>query len=485
MGHGRRSQQCASALALLELKSQGRRWRLILAPIGVLLLLVVFYLVAGPMVRSVSPAPEANDVPRGQELRVEFSRAMEPASVERRLTIEPSVDGRFRWQGRSLVFVPSDGWPEGQRMTVRLAAGARSNLFLPLLSRWEWNFQVRRIRVVYLLPEDGTTTVKAQAKTEAEGEYLVEAALDVLDYALAAEGGQVAVLRREAGGAVIQLFGNEPAEPGTVVHRCSEDRRCSGLALAPNGAWLAWEEQPLTRSATGVLQPGPKEVWSKALAGNGGAVRLAEGPAERHSPHWIDGETLAYYDAGRGSLVVTGRSAAGWSELVAIENSLGEHWTWSPDGRFVVFPEVQFLNGGAAGGSGVDFFSHLYRVEVETGLRTDLSAPAAGLVEDASPAYSPDGLWLAFARKSLELDEWSLGRQLWLMRADGTAARALTDDPAYNHGQIAWRPDSSGLAFVRTDGRRLDQPSEIWWYDLESESRGLLVEGGYAPRWIR
>ncbi len=77
-----------------------------------------------------------------------------------------------------------------------------------------------------------------------------------------------------------------------------------------------------------------------------------------------------------------------------------------------------------------------------------------------------------------------MGRQLWLMRADGTEAQALTDSPDHNHGEIRWRSDGSALVYLRFNLRTRDEEREIWWYDLETGEAHLLVEGGYAPQWI-
>ena len=44
------------------------------------------------------------------------------------------------------------------------------------------------------------------------------------------------------------------------------------------------------------------------------------------------------------------------------------------------------------------------------------------MVEDVSPVFSPDGKWIAFARRYLDPLRWTPGRQVWLMRADGTEA---------------------------------------------------------------
>jgi Tol biopolymer transport system component len=117
-------------------------------------------------------------------------------------------------------------------------------------------------------------------------------------------------------------------------------------------------------------------------------------------------------------------------------------------------------------------------------LTTDLSGSQGLLVEDASPAYSPDGLQVAFARKSLLPEEWSLGRQLWLMAADGSGARPLTNEPNVNHASLQWHPNGTRLAYVRFNQAGLNTPTELWWYDFESDQHGLVVTGGFSPRWM-
>lgn len=107
-----------------------------------------------------------------------------------------------------------------------------------------------------------------------------------------------------------------------------------------------------------------------------------------------------------------------------------------------------------------------------------------GLVEDASPVYSPDGQWIAFTRKYLEQDRWTLGRQLWAMRADGSGAHPLTDEPDFNHSALAWSPDSGGLVYMRFDETNPTQASEIWLVGSDGEGARRLVVGGYLPRWI-
>jgi TolB protein len=68
---------------------------------------------------------------------------------------------------------------------------------------------------------------------------------------------------------------------------------------------------------------------------------------------------------------------------------------------------------------------------------------------DTSPAWSPDGRWVAFQGGTAEQED------LFVVRADGTGLRRLTDTPEWEERPV-WTPDGKRLAYGRS--RVPDEP---------------------------
>jgi Tol biopolymer transport system component len=126
--------------------------------------------------------------------------------------------------------------------------------------------------------------------------------------------------------------------------------------------------------------------------------------------------------------------------------------------------------------------SHLIHFDSETAESRDLSR--GPFVEDTSPSFSPDGSHLAFARRYLDANRWTPGRQAWVMRADGSEAIALTNAPSYSHSAFAWSPDGRQIAYLRFNQETLTDPLELWTVESDGSNPTQLVIGGFAPQWI-
>jgi len=100
---------------------------------------------------------------------------------------------------------------------------------------------------------------------------------------------------------------------------------------------------------------------------------------------------------------------------------------------------------------------------------------------DETPAYSPDGSQIAF------LSNRTGSVQVWIVSADGSAPRQLTNTAASNFHHLSWTPDSKRLAFQAV------MPGETGIYEISAEGSvpRLLVSGqaaapAYSPdgQWL-
>ncbi len=106
----------------------------------------------------------------------------------------------------------------------------------------------------------------------------------------------------------------------------------------------------------------------------------------------------------------------------------------SPDGAWVAFVRVA-----------VDRLRNRYRRSIWLAPADGSTAPrrfTAGPA-DTAPRWSPDGRWLAFIGRRGDAE----AAQLYVIRADGGEARALTGVPG-GASEPAWSPDSARIAFL-------------------------------------
>jgi TolB protein len=462
--------------------------------LGFVLGVVLVGVLASPKVIAVEPGKNATEVPSTAPVRILFNRPMDPQSVLSHLMIQPERLGQVIRQGNQISISPQEPWPSGETVTITLQTGARSDRFLPLLFGETWSFQVGEPRVIYLWPasEQADLYTRSIAKNR-ETQHLSETAAPVLDYNLSADGVQIVYATvRDDRGNDLRLYDLLSGEDRLILG-CEPEVRCKAPSLSPDGNWLAYELESLSVGVGGVAVMARSRVWIVPV--NGEAEPTPMGPEEHitGNPGWSPTGWLTYFDTSLQAIALVDiEENQTTSPFSYLPSSLGVAGAWSPDGLYMAYPEIVFPadapgdfehTEGRAEGEPL-FYSHLYRVEAISGLIEDISPGEELMVEDASPVYSPDGNWIAFTRRYLDPLHWAPGRQIWLMRADGSEARPLTDDSAKLHTSIAWSLDSKRLVFMRRSASDFSQPSEIVWLDISDPQLRPLVEGGFLPRWI-
>jgi Tol biopolymer transport system component/DNA-binding winged helix-turn-helix (wHTH) protein len=192
-------------------------------------------------------------------------------------------------------------------------------------------------------------------------------------------------------------------------------------------------------------------------------------PAFEFSPVWSpDGRYIAFfrYEEKEKSLGVFVTAALGGSErrlYTSKSRRKVDALDWSPDGKFLAFCDSPTE----------DAASQILLLSLDTLDVYPVTWPAPGILGDSSPAFSPDGRYLAFVRNTLDVLE------IFRMPAGGGNATQLTFDHADIQG-IAWTPDSAGLVFSSS---RQGSPS-LWRVSAQggTPERLPILGAGWAMR---
>ena len=450
--------------------------RLIL--IGAIIIALLLAALIFNLPRVVSLTPQGNNISARSTITLTFNADMNVSSVEQHLRFEPAVAGAFSWQDRTLTFAPAAEWPAGP-VKIILAAGAADRNGLPVLFDSSWEFNVGAPGIAFLMKTDDIANLWSRPATgDGEPTLLTNERFGVDRFAVSPTGAQLvyAALRTE-GGADLKMLTRDGGA-ATELFACPSDR-CTAPAFSSDGRRLAFERHPLTNLEQATLEVLDLQTGQRTVI-DSDPTHLA------HSPTFARDGRLAFLNFYEQVIVIYDFATGQTQHLL---NNSGEMGAWSPDGQFLVFPQITSEPpptpepDTAAPALQLDtFFSHLMRVVVSTGISENLSGSSA--VEDAAPVYSPFGDWIVFGRKNIEQDKWTPGKQLWLMRSDGSAARALSNDPLFNHSHFVWSPEGALIVYVRFDVTAPASVTEIWSVNANGTNAQKLVTGGYLPQWL-
>ena len=429
-------------------------------------------------VRVVEVSPEHGDgeAPITASIKIKFSQEMDAAGVEERFSIEPEVPGSFTWEGRTLTFTPRSALAPDTAYRVMIEEGATSLRGRPLGEGTSFGFHTRAPQLLYLGRAHEGAEMRQLFAVPPDGgpaRKLTEEAGGVWDYTVHPEGQEIVYSTlREDGGSDLWRMERDGTDQ-RVLLACPE-AACLNPAWSPDGMQIAYERREIWSDAPN-LDPKAGRIWLLDLE-EGEERPLFDYDVALHSPVWSpQGDRLAYVSPMLPGVEVLDLDSG---ELQQFGNEWGAAPAWSPDGEYVIVPELMLADEALV--------VRLVRIDLGAEELLDTSGDE-GLVKDVGPAWSPGGGWIAHGRQYLDEERWTPGRQIWLTRPDGSEAYSLLIEPMGDHYAFAWRPDGEALAYVRIDLSEGPQPVpdvSVWVFDLVGREPRPVAEEGVLPKWL-
>ncbi|MEW5988820.1 MAG: Ig-like domain-containing protein [Chloroflexota bacterium] len=419
----------------------------------------------GVRVMAVSPADGATAVSTAATIHITFDQPVE-ASPEYDLVIEPPVSGSLRAEGRQLTFSPATRLNPDTTYTVTLPAGLPGQQGREVLRPLTWRFATGHTRVLYLgWDGDGRSQIFVVDPAGGEPVQLTQETDSILDYSLSPDGLAIAyTIQSQEGAADLRLIDTDGNNRRLLLN--CPDAACSQPVWSPDGRRLLYERRQI--SQTGAVPGAPRLWWLDPVSAATSPVfqdsqLLAFGA--RFSP---DGRWLSYVVALDQAIQVVNLEDG---RLHRVPTQVGVPAAWSPQSDSLLLTDVRF--------QAEEWTVHLIRLDLDGLAQTDLSGIAQ--VDDNGPAWSPDGAWVALARKGARE---TAGRQVWLLRPDGAEAHPVTAAPEFQHGPPHWSPDGRWLVFQRHSLTEPGADPTIWLLEMATGELRQVAAAGMQPAWL-
>jgi Tol biopolymer transport system component len=439
-------------------------WKSWLIILGMILVVGVF--VAWQLSpRVISHQPSETELHSRQPLIIDFSQRMDPESANTKINFTPEISGSITWNDSydQLTFIPDDIWPAGQIFSLEIDRGVLSHIKLPSLNPYRATLLISPYLLTYLWPAEGSSNLYVANPETGESQALTGESTGILDYATNQDGSLILYSQSNKDGtSSIMALDRESSSLSTLID--CPDGLCRSPQISSDSKLLAYEY--ISRKPDS--QPGIR-IYDLNTQDS---VDLGNPNEYLEKPLWGSSGWLAYYNQ-------TQKGYVFWQpvteQTMFLPNDTGGDGSWSSDGRYFIATEIQFTSQTLAP-------RHLLLFDTIDENNLDLTQ--GNFLEDLNPSFSPNGLNLAYSRKSLDPQNWTPGRQLWVLDIETGENRQLTDTGEYHHSSFSWHPDGDKLAFVRFNQATLSEPPEIWMINKDGTESIRLIINGYAPGWI-
>lgn len=420
----------------------------------------------GVEILSVSPSVSETEVSITADIRIQFDQPMDQKSVEAAFSIAPPITGNFRWDNNSLIFDPQVDLQSNYIYTIALDSGAKSLSGREVKQQQRWQFLTKLPKLYFLSPFSGfDRSLWGASFLDGIPYEIYTADYGIFDFQPSPDGSQIALTAygQEVRTAEIWIIDTDGSNPKQLTN-CAPGA-CSRPAWSPDGRYIAYENQPhVERNILGPPRIGLFDLTTEASYPVFEDDQIL-GYGARWSP---DGRWLSFYDSSVSSIRVLNLAT---NEVRMIDTQLSEYWTFLNDSNTLIYSDMSREDRL--------LYAELWKADLVAGTIQPLFESSE---EDQGSVSSPDGRWIAFSRRAIDL-QFESTWQLMLYDTGSGDIRQITTDDDYSNLNYVWHPNGSMLLIHRFD-RDVNYPTaEIWLYDLQTDQLTFLVENASNGAW--
>lgn len=427
---------------------------------------------------TITPAPDSTNVATRTHLQIQFDQPVTPPTTDTAIIFNPPLTGTIQIDDTRLTFLPARPLQPNTDYQVTLNPGLVGQKGGELRTTQRWHFRTGGVQIVYSAADANgkdqlflaPVQVDSTAVVTTTPVQLTNLHTSLWEFSVAPDSSRIVYSALKEDG-TSDLWSINPGEQAPNLLLACPNAVCSSVAWASDGRTLAFSRRNATQFSTPVLSP--PRLWLLDVASGESLPAFADDQKLAFEPRWsADNQWLSYVSPDVGGVGVYHLQT---NAEQFFPSTTGEPGIWHPQRNDLLISVAQPLSD--------TYVAHLILIDPVAQTQVNLSG-ADMQVEDGSAAWSPDGAWIAFRRKTFTGPAATPGKQLWLMRQDGSAARALTAEAGYDFGPPLWSPDGRDLLFHKLPLRGPDITMEVWAIEVASGRMWKVARPGQRPQWF-